>query len=75
LPATLGCHYDTWQKRRRAWTAWRPRASTTSKADLLVPQPGAPRHQSTTACWTSRETSPRCPAQTTHVNEYSTIED
>jgi hypothetical protein len=40
-----------------------------------VPQPGALRHQSPAACWTSRGTSPRRPAHTTHVNEYSTTED
>jgi hypothetical protein len=75
LPATPGCHYDTWQRRRRAWTAWRPHASTTSRVNLLALQPEAPRHQSLATCWTSCGTSPRRPAQTTHVNEYSTTMD
>jgi hypothetical protein len=47
----------------------------TSKADLLVPQPGAPLRRSLATCWTYRGTSLRRPAQTTHVNEYSTTKD
>jgi hypothetical protein len=40
-----------------------------------VPRPGAPRRRSLATCWTSRGTSPRRPAQTTHVNEYATTKD
>jgi hypothetical protein len=67
LPAYLGCHCDTWRRRCPASTTWRRRASGTSRVAPLMFRLGAPRRRILEASRTSGGTSPRRPAQTTHV--------
>jgi hypothetical protein len=61
-PASIGRHCDTWRRRCPASTAWRRRASGTSRVPLTRLPLGVLRRRSLEACWTSLGTSPRRPA-------------